>query len=940
MFLQLLGMLPDNLPISNLAMEGIVALMKSHRFREAILFVLLLSPVAGFAANEWHVCQSGGADFTTIQAAVDAAQPGDVIKVAASTYTEAKLVGATQYNLYLDKTVSILGGYTCADFTKQSSAANLTIIRPSTSSQSVISIFGVNGTTSDVAPAIDGFTITGGGGGNHGGGISMHDSDATISNNIIKTNTGYLLGGGIWVQRGAPRIQYNRIENNTADSQGAFAQGGGIEMESATGSVLSNIIANNTFTGGGTLTGGGVDITSGGGPVLLANNTFVGNSTNAVHADSDLTLVNNIITTHPIGVSVGGTVTVNTSYNIYFNNTANTQGFLLSPSDLTVDPQLTADYHLSAGSPAIDAGTHTNAPNHDIDREPRAMIGSSGLYRIDIGADEFTGAPQTNRELTAQPADFTLIGPGNPVENPNSTGPNDWIGYSVAAGDVNGDGKSDLFAGAFNFSDARDTIDDSGRVFALYGNGTRRLGTIDLFTATPSLEVRSNINQLHISSSLATADLNGDGTRDLVIGAVGAAAFNVKGSVYVFQGGAGLSGIKTLSPTNQATWQFRASGATSSFAEANNLAAGKLSSDAIDDLVVGEGNATGPGNRTNAGAVFVFFGSASLPALWDLAATPASLTIYGPANNAALSRVAVGDVNGDGKLDLIARTAASAYVFYGPLSAGTIDLASTPASATITGLSGDWVAAGDVDGDGKTDIILGLTNETDVVRGGTLVASQTIGTAAAARFNGATPQSLSTLDWNGDGKAEVVIGDPLNDHAFVVFGGALSGVADIFDRAKWIITGEISGGKFGFSSASGDLDSDGTADLIIGSRQHNVMNHTPNFEDAGAVYVFYGVTAKILSIARAGNGHVLLQCLGQPNKVNDLEVSSDLSPASFMTISPPPLVAGPTGAFPYDDAGAVSLTKRFYRLSLPQAGNETADVDLDKKQLSHFAPQP
>jgi hypothetical protein len=840
-------------------------LMNSHRFLWPISFVLVPSLVAALfvmatnalparaaipqrstdsssvvaapAVNEWHVCQSGGADFTTIQAAVDNAQPGDVIKVAAATYIEAKVVSATQYNLYIAETVSILGGYTCADFTNQNPSANVTIIRPFTPEQSVVSIFGVFGTTSQVAPTIDGFIITGGGGGNHGGGISMRDSDATISNNIITSNTGYLLGGGIWVQRGVPRIQYNRIQNNIADAQGVFAQGGGIGMESAGGFLLSNIIANNTFTGGTNVNGGGVDISSGGGPVVLANNTIVGNSVNGVHADSGITLVNNIVMTHPVGVSAGATT--NTSYNIYFGNTTNTQGFSLSGTDLTVNPQLTANYHLNAGSPAIDAGTHTNAPNRDIDREPRAMIGTSGLYKIDIGADEFTGAPQTVRELASQSADFTLIGPGNPVDNPGSTGPNDWIGYSVAAGDVNGDGRSDLIAGAFNHSDDFDNaVTDSGRVYGLYGNGARRLGTIDFFTATPSLQVRSFINQLHIGSSLAAADLNGDSTRDLIIGAVGAAGFNVKGSVYVFQGGAGLSGVKTLSPTNQSSWQFRSAGATSSFAEPNGLGAAKLNDDAIDDLVVAEGNATGPGNRTGAGAVFVFFGSASLPVLWDLATMPASLTIYGPATNSSLSRVAVGDVNGDGRADLIARSSTNAYVFYGPLSAGTIDLASMPADATITGLTGDWVAAGDVDGDGKADIILGLTNETDMVRGGTLVATQTIGAAAAARFTGLTPQTLYAFDWNADGRAEVVIGDPTNNRTFVVFGGGLSGAADVFDRAKWIITGELTGDRFGFSIGRGDLDADGIADLIIGSRMHNVANHTLHFEDAGAVYVF------------------------------------------------------------------------------------------------------
>jgi len=165
-----------------------MVIMNSHRFLRGIPFLLALLSGGALEANELHVCQSGSANFTTIQAAVDNAQPGDVIKVAAATYTEAKTVSATPYNLYITRTVRILGGYTCADFTNQNPSANVTIIRPSTATQSVVSIFGINGATSQVAPTIDGFTITGGGGGNHGGGISMHDSDATISNNIITGN--------------------------------------------------------------------------------------------------------------------------------------------------------------------------------------------------------------------------------------------------------------------------------------------------------------------------------------------------------------------------------------------------------------------------------------------------------------------------------------------------------------------------------------------------------------------------------------------------------------------------------------------------------------------------------------------------------------------------------------------------------------------------------
>src|SRR2546423_15198231 len=86
------------------------------------------APQAALAASEWHVCKTGGADFTSIQAAVDAAAPTDVIKVAAGVYTESN--GTS--NLVITKTVHLLGGYTCADFTNRNITNNVTTIRPST----------------------------------------------------------------------------------------------------------------------------------------------------------------------------------------------------------------------------------------------------------------------------------------------------------------------------------------------------------------------------------------------------------------------------------------------------------------------------------------------------------------------------------------------------------------------------------------------------------------------------------------------------------------------------------------------------------------------------------------------------------------------------------------------------------------------------------------
>jgi hypothetical protein len=74
-------------------------------------------------------------------------------------------------------------------------------------------------------------------------------------------------------------------------------------------------------------------------------------------------------------------------------------------------------------------------------------------------------------------------------------------------------------------------------------------------------------------------------------------------------------------------------------------------------------------------------------------------------------------------------------------------------------------------------------------------------------------------------------------------------------------------------------------------------------------------TLKITSITRLANGYIRLQGLGVPNAVHTLHSSPDLSPNSFGAITT--VNANGIGALQYDDAGAVGLTKRFYRLAFP-----------------------
>jgi hypothetical protein len=82
--------------------------------------------------------------------------------------------------------------------------------------------------------------------------------------------------------------------------------------------------------------------------------------------------------------------------------------------------------------------------------------------------------------------------------------------------------------------------------------------------------------------------------------------------------------------------------------------------------------------------------------------------------------------------------------------------------------------------------------------------------------------------------------------------------------------------------------------------------------DIGAVEFW---TLKITSITHLANGHAVLQGIGIPSHLHTIEASPDLSPNSFGGIGT--ANANATGALQYDDAGAVGLTKRFYRLAFP-----------------------
>ncbi len=721
-----------------------------------------------------------------------------------------------------------------------------------------------------------------------GGGvyINMGTGQVSLSGNIIANNQAAVVGtgsatgwgGGLAIVSSTVFMHGGTITGNSVksgDGCGIYADSSTIKFNvvaiqdnnclglylSATPYTLNDALVTGNTTGGLKA----VTFSATASPGVLINNTFVGNNTGeGINTDSALTFVNNIITRYSTGVKVGATAPVSRN-NDFFNNTTDASGFSKDASDVASDPLFTSssDFHLTSSSPLLDAGTHgpipdatspgqnANLPDADMDGESRAMIGPSGLYKVDIGADEFGGntpRPQRIVNLDSGAAGLAVIGPGGVDANASD---NDWIGYSVLGGDFNGDAKTDLvFAAEDWVADFNNAPHSTGRLFGLLNTGLRKTGTIDLSSSTADLTVDSEMNLQHVGSALTGGDLNGDGKTDLIAGSYqddGAGGGAVWPSVFAFWGSSSLTGTRLLKDGgNEADFTLRAPGQDFfAFASKNALTTGDLNGDGIADLVVGDGLAD-HGATIGTGAVFVIFGGSGLTGLHDLnpiTGTPADYTLYGAAATDKLQSVAVGLINSDTQADLVARTDTTAYVFLGPIT-GTPPITDTTASAVlaITGLSAGGVAVMDITGDNKGDLILGSGNKIYILPG----------PLAAGIYDVTTTPGLITLTGSasdavfavgnvvGNANKDLIIGLPGLKRVFAIAGGMpLSGTVAVDDAAVTLVESAVLN-KMGYDVSSGDLDNDTRPDLIVSTWQQYLSTNPAGFKDTGFVYVIYG----------------------------------------------------------------------------------------------------
>jgi hypothetical protein len=423
--------------------------------------------------------------------------------------------------------------------------------------------------------------------------------------------------------------------------------------------------------------------------------------------------------------------------------------------------------------------------NGDGTFQPAQSFSSGGLYSYSVAVGDFNGdgksdvvvANECQTSACSGGSVSVLLGNGDGTFQPAQSYASGGVyALSVAVGDFNGDGKSDVVVA----NECQTSACSGGSVGVLLGNGDGTFQPAQSYTSGGSA-----------TTSVAVGDFNGDGKPDVALANVCQTSACSSGGISVLLG----NGDGTFQPP-----QSFASGGQNAY----SVAVGDLNGDGKLDLAVGNQCQT---SACNSGGISVLLGNGD-----GTFQPPQS---YASGGVFVLS-VALGDLNGDGKLDVVAgdRRSGDVSVLLGN-GDGTVQAAQLYSSWNLYS-----AVVSDINGDGKADVLgVNLCQPGNCGSGSVSVmlgnADGSLQADRAFTSSGIGPNYLAVGDLNGDGKLDMVVADiclsssNCNNNVVSVMLGNGDGT---FQPGQ---TYSVGGAANSSSVNIADLDGDGKPDLLV-----------------------------------------------------------------------------------------------------------------------------
>jgi hypothetical protein len=397
------------------------------------------------------------------------------------------------------------------------------------------------------------------------------------------------------------------------------------------------------------------------------------------------------------------------------------------------------------------------------------------------------------------------------------------LGTSVSQiGDLNGDGLADLLiSGATT----------NGRAYVVYGKTTTTDIDLANLTAEQGFSMTGPSDVL-IGKWVSAGDIDGDGIDDIM---VSNSSSSLVSSTYVVFGKSITSTTSTIDLTKIVeNGQGLILKGVSGTSFGNSIAyIGDVNGDGKGDMLISASTTKNETKTTQSdGAAYVVYGTDTAQTI-DISTLSASqgYKITGPIpTETAVTSVqfaqyvgAAGDVNADGIADMIIGSSSSAaYGYKAYVVFGQEGISTTGVDVTNLGSNGFVIQS-------NTNAILGV--------------------GSSVSYAG---------DINGDGLADVIVGASSGNQAFVVYGKTDTTTVDLDQVANgiggFVINGGISSSSTGISvSYAGDVNGDGFDDLIVGASAASIANAAgTSTSNVGQSYVLFGGSSKMTMIDQAG----------------------------------------------------------------------------------------